>query len=512
MGGWGDKIGSPIHAWQVKPDGTYNVIGKVGNLFRTPSTIKFDIIKAQNAGFIDGLDITFAAEGAYDRNITLASGFYGEVTITLEKDEEGRKLLRSDNQIWAGTILGKTYKNPFVSLSNGDKIRVEGEEKFRNIKKLPSVTTSKDGRDGKQLSNDIFGAVSVQTYSGITRGEGLSVIATIENGSVVSLSWNQRSYDPLTQPTAYQYFTPPVLEFIPENGEGGGAKAYVLVSKGQVVSVELVEGGSGYTEAPKVVVARKYEILNERDIGVSLINLAMSPIVENSGIIASSTIDIINLPPPIPFSSSAVIADSPKQVDWELQEEIQLVEETGGGMAAGVVKPIQKFSFTLKDQVQVIDVFTQTNEYVSQVSGRVADIISNSVVTASRQITSTVHNIIQNNSLSNINYFEVAAYTEVDTPANATIIYIPDTSKFKPNGFLMIGDEMVRYMRKLSDRFLMVERGQSGTTPQFWRRNISKTSSRSSICCTCRCCKNCFCCIRQHGWCCFWYWRWQWSR
>ena len=135
--------------------------------------------------------------------------------------------------------------------------------------------------------------------------------------------------------------------------------------------------------------------------------------------------------------------------------------------ATCVVKPIQKFSFTLKDQVQVIDVFTQTNEYVSQVSGRVADIISNSVVTASRQITSTVHNIIQNNSLSNINYFEVAAYTEVDTPANATIIYIPDTSKFKPNGFLMIGDEMVRYMRKLSDRFLMVERGQSGTTPQF---------------------------------------------
>ena len=93
-----------------------------------PLTIKFDIIKAQNAGFIDGLDITFAAEGAYDRNITLASGFYGEVTITLEKDEDNNILLRSDNQIWAGTILGKTYKNPFVSISNGDKIRVEGEK------------------------------------------------------------------------------------------------------------------------------------------------------------------------------------------------------------------------------------------------------------------------------------------------------------------------------------------------------------------------------------------------
>ena len=49
--------------------------------------------------------------------------------------------------------------------------------------------------------------VEIESYTGITRGEGLSVIATIENGSVVSLTWNQRSYEPITQPTAYQYDT-----------------------------------------------------------------------------------------------------------------------------------------------------------------------------------------------------------------------------------------------------------------------------------------------------------------
>ena len=32
---------------------------------------------------------------------------------------------------------------------------------------------------------------SVAPYSGITRGEGLSIVATIENGSVVRLDWNQ---------------------------------------------------------------------------------------------------------------------------------------------------------------------------------------------------------------------------------------------------------------------------------------------------------------------------------
>ena len=42
------------------------------------------------------------------------------------------------------------------ALSNGDKIRVEGEEGFRSIKKLPTEATSKDGRAGEQLTDDVF--------------------------------------------------------------------------------------------------------------------------------------------------------------------------------------------------------------------------------------------------------------------------------------------------------------------------------------------------------------------
>ena len=67
---------------------------------------------------------------------------------------------------------------------------IEGEEGFRKVKELPQTATSKDGRPSEQLSDDIFGAVSIESYTGITRGEGLSVVATVENGTVVSLSWN----------------------------------------------------------------------------------------------------------------------------------------------------------------------------------------------------------------------------------------------------------------------------------------------------------------------------------
>ena len=57
---------------------------------------------------------------------------------------------------------------------------------------------------------------------------------------------------------------------------------------------------------------------------------------------------------------------------------------------------------------------------------------------------------------------------DLDFDINDTIVYIPDTTKFAPIGLLMIGDEIVKYHRKLSDRFLNIIRGRQGTTPQFW--------------------------------------------
>ena len=72
----------------------------------------------------------------------------------------GRKLLIDDNGLWSGTVLMvRLIEAPFcIFLSNNDKIRVEGEEGFRRIKKLPTEATSKDGRPGEQTSDDIYGS------------------------------------------------------------------------------------------------------------------------------------------------------------------------------------------------------------------------------------------------------------------------------------------------------------------------------------------------------------------
>ena len=462
----GDKIGSGIHCWQVKPDGTYNTIGKVGNLLRTASTVEFDILKAQNAVVLDNTDIVFAVEGYYDRNTTLASSEFTGTTLTLRKDEMGRKLLRDENGLWSGTILGKTYKSPFLSISNGDKIRVEGEDTFRKIKRLPSETTSKDNRNGEQLSDDIFAAVSVEPYNGITRGEGLSIIATIEGGSVTKLTWNQRSYDPLTQPTAYQYFTPPVIEFIPQDGTGGGARAEVIVSKGQVLSVDLIDGGSGYTKAPKVIVARRFDILSEREIGISLINLNIVNQISGFGMSGTTVItEISDAGIQAIGSLGTILVNSP----FDEEKEIVSIVETQKDEERLVRMTDEKFPTEARVQSPVVRVDPLEYDTVTVLSAEIQDIVTvNSISNVSKVITTTVENLIPNDALSNVNYFENAAYLDLDFDINDTIAYIPDTTKFAPIGLLMIGDEIVKYHRKLSDRFLNIIRGRQGTTPQFW--------------------------------------------
>jgi len=47
-----------------------------------------------------------------------------------------------------------------------------------------------------------------------------------------------------------------------------------------------------------------------------------------------------------------------------------------------------------------------------------------------------------------------------------TIVYIPNTSRFSSTGKLLIGDEIVTYTSKLSDRFIGVTRGEENTTIQ----------------------------------------------
>ena len=496
----GDSIGSTIHVWQQRANGTYNVIGEISNPFKSGNTVTYNL-KSQNAAIENGLDYTFAVKGRYSRNYIIADGNISNVSITFTKDEVGRKLLRDDSALWFGTFFRKTYKNPFVYLAKEDKIRVEGEEGFRKIKQLPEEATSKDGRTGEPTTNEIFGTVSIESYTGITRGEGLSVVAHLEyqvdengefvrdsnndkipTGKIERIEWNQRSYDPITQPTAYQYFTPPVLKFEPVDGNGGGAKAHVLVSKGQVISVDLIDGGSGYTTAPKVITTRRFDILSDRGVGVSLINLRINPVVETSGMTAISTINVLGNRLVDAFSFSSIPFLSPADVSRKIEAEIQTGvtnvdgDEYGSSMPVNdVLEPPSEGAHIVYiepepvEDIEGVGGVLRIQDNVTVVAAQVQDVVTvNSISSVSKVITTTVENLIPNDALSNINYYENAAYLDLDFNVGDSIAYIPDTSKFYGTGLLLVGDEVVSYARKLDDRFLNIIRARRGTTEQDW--------------------------------------------
>ena len=57
---------------------------------------------------------------------------------------------------------------------------------------------------------------------------------------------------------------------------------------------------------------------------------------------------------------------------------------------------------------------------------------------------------------------------DIDFLIGDVIAYIADTSKFAPQGRLMIGNEVIYYEKKLNDRFYQIIRGYQGTTEQDW--------------------------------------------
>ena len=481
--GWmGIYQGLPIHAYQVRPDGTKNVIGEILNYSLNGNTLNLEVFGSK-VELIQGTDVTFVVKGHYDVSTTVSLSASGS-TVTYDLDSEGRLSLKdSINSNWANTAWGKTYKKPFISLSNDDQVRIEGEESFRKIKKLPTTTSSKEQRPQQPVNNSLFGTVEVSAYSGVIRGEGLSVIAEIQNGSVISLTWNRRNYEPVTQPTAYQYYTPPVLHFVPENGEGGGAIAEVIVSKGQVVAVELIAGGSGYTKAPKVVVARRFDVLNNRDIGVSIINVGINPQIETAGMTVVSTIDILGNRLTDISSFSSVDLLSPADTDRVIRAEIQTGATglpTSNLVGGGSDMPIDseqpggaQIVYIEPEPVEIEGVggVLRLQDSVSVLNAQIQDIASlNSITNTSRVITTEVTGVINNTALSNVNYFEVGAFLDLELDVNDYVIFISDSAmpRFKPQGYLLVGDEIIRYEDTMFDRFIYIHRGELGTTPKTW--------------------------------------------
>ena len=197
-------------------------------------------------------------------------------TLVPVKDGFNENQMQRNSARWLyGTPKGDEAfferKRGGANLISNDLIKIDGETEFRTVNKLPRYVNPKSYNVDSDVSNDFYGPLLVSKYSGDTRGIGLSVECTVTNGNVTNVTWNKDAG------AINGYDSTPVLHFIPENRQGGGARAEVIVQGGIVVDIVITDSGSGYTTAPRVVVSRQFKVIkkNGRKID-SLIELGLS--------------------------------------------------------------------------------------------------------------------------------------------------------------------------------------------------------------------------------------------
>ena len=250
-------------------------LGVIKKIFADIATNKFNFTISGN-NLID-LDPNGTYTLSPDSNVTnvLKKEFTisNSVTITssysVDSDTGLRRLPRNASPYAYDNSFSEDEWDQIFSLQPklkaGDIIKVDGESATREITQIPRFAFSKENRPGKTVDNSIYAKVSTTNYNGFSEGIGLGVIAELTNGSITNLIWNNRDFSLLDagiidKATTSGYFASPNIEFVPVDNNGGGAVAEVLAINGMIVDVILINGGSGYTQPPQVIVSRNFFI------------------------------------------------------------------------------------------------------------------------------------------------------------------------------------------------------------------------------------------------------------
>jgi len=415
----------------------------------------------------------------------------GSYTVKAEYkvDDEGERVLEKNVPSWLYGVEGgnKAWNNKnsmFANLLPGDKILIDGESEYREIIRTPDQVYTKSYVDDYYIQNEHYAKVQATNYEGDTEGEGLSVTANVNQfGAITTLNvadiqFNQRDltlfFDEgiLLQPTAYEYFTTPEVHFIPVDGNGGGAKAEVIAYGGQILDVILTDGGSGYTQPPRVVVARRYKRIKEQTRKIdTLTELRIQTDIDSVFTMLGNTEIRIEGGPFSPQGITSIISLGGFIADVNSDRQITSGINTLAGEENKVLMTNEQFPTEARVQSPAIvapEMELDVAQQITQITGGVVGF--EALATLETITTEEVNKIIQ--IKANKAFLPKGIPTAgglgtfVDAPVsqNSTIIYAANTQGFPdtPSRILIAG-EYIYYRRKEQYRFLDVVRAFQGS-------------------------------------------------
>ena len=507
----------------------------IGNLKTYTSTSQSLIITLAGTNpDMDSSNIFFAGSSDFSDEYEL-TGTTNNIVIKRNDINEYRMQRNSADWLYGTERADESFyerKRLLANLNAGDVIKIDGEKSFRTINKLPQYVNPKNYNPGVDVSNSFFGSVTTTNYDEDTDGVGLSVSCEISNGSVTSVSWNRKDlqlqYDTgIIQPTtAYGYNSPPVLHFVPRNQQGGGARAEVVVSRGQIIDIVITNPGSGYTEAPKVITARQYDIIKKggRKIDTFHSLVIGSQIQQSSPVaidVSNSNFRIKSLEYLVTFDASASKGEYTLSLFMQQRlnfsaklsskQEIVRFGKTSEGVASSPVsQPSSAFTlmyqfgsvidgqptlntniesvkayqvgFSRNSSLEDLTIFNNLDHWENSIFIDTGNLVASSGTPVSKvtveslrpyQITSDGENATTPFMLGypTINYYmqrldvsDVPAEGDAGYLATGAVVYVNgDTSRFPASGTILLGREQISYTSKLTDRFLDCTRGVNGT-------------------------------------------------
>ncbi len=263
-GWWGKFNEEDMIAYQ-KSGSVKNIIGSLKSYSIDSSNDLTVQISGRNPDTSSG-KVYFSGLKDFSDEIELDLSF--TVTVTADADGDYKMQRNASRWLYGRKKADEAFyvKKGLANLSKGDLIKISGEDEYRTIKELPRYLTPKTYVPGEDPSQSFFGTVATTNYNGEERGLGLSVTCTISGGKVDTITWDKNV-------AIKGYEKAPILHFVPLDQTGGGARAEVIVVDGTVVDIILTDPGSGYTKAPKIIVAKQYLIKKQSRKVDSFFNL-----------------------------------------------------------------------------------------------------------------------------------------------------------------------------------------------------------------------------------------------
>ena len=434
-------------------------------------------VDVNNNTFVSSESFTIKYEDPYYPNLTISSSDIVSISDFEENDSQ-QDILRKDSPGWLRFNSSLAENRDYIQ--KGDLVKIDGEDSYREVFSTPETVIKTDYRTNDSPSSSYFGKLSTSVYNGIARGEGLDVVAEIDNGKVVALLWNKIEWGQIftkritPSSPGYGYETAPKLEFVSQpqkdpggniiaGAQGGGAKAYVVVHGGQVIDIVLYDQGSDYLVPPSVFVTRSFDLIrNNRQIN-SISYLSLSPETLVGGTLYVSTGDRLDadVPPQVSISSFALVTpfDTEEQITAIIQKEVdsRISSQT-------VIQHTSELNLGI--DISSISMFTDKIDIIFETPAAFVETFNKvTIVNSTQEILSQV------NALAAVNYLlayrsahETGAFLMSSMSSTIDVAYVADTQKFLDSGKLLIEDEVVYYASKLSDRFLDLIRGDNGTT------------------------------------------------